>query len=70
MDTHTQITQDVLRILRMRSLPERIGLSKSTIYALIADGKFPAPVKLGSKRAVGWYEYEINNWLASRAEAK
>lgn len=68
MDAHTQNAQHVLRILRMRSLPERTGLSKSTIYTLIAAGKFPISIKLGS-RAVGWYEHEINQWLADRANA-
>ena len=45
---------------------ERItGLSRSTLYAMIAEGDFPKPVRLG-KRAVGWREADISAWLESR----
>jgi prophage regulatory protein len=47
---------------------ERItGLSRSTLYAMMADGSFPKPVKLG-KRAVGWREADIIAWLESRTQ--
>ena len=46
---------------------ERItGLSRSTIYALIDQGKFPKPVKL-SARAVAWPDSVIQAWLDERA---
>ena len=45
---------------------ERItGLSRSTLYAMMAEGEFPKPIKLG-KRAVGWRESDIAAWLESR----
>lgn len=48
---------------------ERItGLSRSTLYAMMADGSFPKPVKLG-KRAVGWREVDIAVWLESRTQS-
>jgi len=53
------------RILRRSQVEERIGLSRSSIYQMISDGEFPLPIKLG-KRAVGWSEIEINDWLSSR----
>ena len=37
----------------------RTGLSRSGIYAAVAAGKFPTPIKLGP-RAVGWLESEID----------
>ena len=40
----TEITGQ--RILRMQDLPAKIGFRPSTIYELIAKGKFPAPFKL------------------------
>lgn len=51
-------------ILRLPALKARTGLSRSTIYAKIADGHFPAPINLGL-RAVGWIESEIDAWIAS-----
>ena len=47
-----------IRFLRLPDVQRRTGKSRSTIYAGIADGSFPKPVKLGP-RAVGWIEAEI-----------
>lgn len=54
----------------MLPLPEvmkRVNRSKSTIYADIAKGTFPAPIKLGA-RSVGFIEAEIEAWLRARIE--
>jgi len=55
-------------ILRLPAVKARIGLSRSTIYLSIAEGKFPKPVSLGL-RAVGWLESEIDAWLHQQVEA-
>jgi len=54
------------RIHRRPAVERLTGLSRSTIYAMIAAGEFPRPVRLG-KRAVGWRESDIAEWLASRS---
>ena len=52
------------RIIRMRELIEKVGYAESTIYALIKDGKFPAPFKLTpGGRANGWFEHTIDEYL-------
>jgi prophage regulatory protein len=58
-----------LRILRRRDVEKRVGLSRSSIYSRVQDGKFPRPVNLGA-RAVGWLESEIDNWLAEKVAAR
>ena len=58
----------VERILRRPEVESRTGLSRSTIYAMMAEGLFPKPVRLG-KRAVGWTDSTIDEWLESRIEA-
>jgi prophage regulatory protein len=55
------------RILRMRALRERVGLSRASIYRLIARGLFPPSVPLGGT-IVGWRESDINAWIASRGQ--
>ena len=40
------------------------GLHPSTVYRLIAVGKFPAPVRLGPAR-VAWRESDIERWQNS-----
>ena len=46
--------------LKLPEVRRRTGKSRSTIYAGIADGSFPKPIKLGP-RAVGWIESEIES---------
>lgn len=43
----------------------RTSLSERQIQDLVADGEFPAAIRL-SERRIGWYEHEIDAWLASR----
>ena len=57
--------QTALTILRRKQVEKRVGLSRSTIYAKIAAGEFPAPIAL-SARAVGWLESDIIAWIESR----
>jgi prophage regulatory protein len=49
-------------ILRLPAVKTRTGLARSTIYLRISEGTFPKPVSLG-RRAVGWLETEIQDWL-------
>jgi prophage regulatory protein len=59
------------RILRLRQVKERTGLSKSTIYKAISEGKFPAPVHiLADGKAVGWDEAEVHAYLGGRFAAR
>ena len=57
----------VTAILRLPTVKDRTGLSRSTIYLRISEGRFPKPISLGD-RAVGWLEEEINDWLNQRIE--
>ena len=53
-----------VRTLRMKDLPSKVGFQPSTIYGLIAQGKFPKPYKLTSGgRAAGWQETVIDAWI-------
>jgi prophage regulatory protein len=53
------------KLVRLPEVIERTSLSRSTIYEMMAQGRFPRPVKL-NLRSNGWVEGEINDWLASR----
>ena len=55
-----------IAIYRLPAVCEITGLSKATIYRLLARGEFPARVKL-SPRCVGWRVAEVDAWLADRA---
>lgn len=51
--------------LRMQAVLRMTGLGRSTIYRLIADNKFPCPVRLGP-RAVAWRRADIERWSVAR----
>lgn len=52
-------------ILRLPAVTARVGLSRSSVYLLVKQGRFPPPIKL-SERASGWIEDEISAWQAER----
>ncbi len=54
-------------ILRLPTVKARTGLSRSTIYLRISEGRFPKPVSLGD-RAVGWIEKEVDDWLTQQVD--
>ena len=56
------------RILRLPNVLDRTGLSRSTVYLRVTEGRFPKPVSLGA-RAVGWIETEVEEWIARQIEA-
>ena len=58
-----------LCLIRLPEVRRHVGLSRSSIYAKIALGVFPAPVSLGG-RAVGWLESDIDTWIEKRIEAR
>jgi prophage regulatory protein len=51
------------RIIRLRTVLSRTGLSRSTIYRKIAEGTFPPQIKI-SVNGSGWHESDINRWIA------
>lgn len=54
------------RIIRMRTVLDRTGLSKSTIYRKMKDGTFPSKVPI-SISGRGWHESDVNRWVADPA---
>lgn len=62
----TDLTAQVF--LRMPSVIQITGLGRSTIYRLVAEQKFPSPIRLGV-RAVAWRRSEIDAWSDTRPVA-
>lgn len=54
--------------LRLPEVKAVTGLSKTSLYALIRDHSFPAPVRVGP-RAVAWVRSEVKQWAANRVLA-
>lgn len=51
-------------LLRIEAVMAAIDLKRTKIYAMVASGEFPQPVKIGT--ASRWSEAEVNAWIAER----
>jgi prophage regulatory protein len=58
------------RFLRRPDVEKATGLTRSSIYELMAAGKFPKPVPLTGGQAVAWIESEIIAWQKHRIAAR
>jgi len=56
------------KLLRLPQVRATTGLSKSTIYARIAEGTFPKQIPIGP-RLVVWVESDIQNWITEQVSA-
>ncbi len=54
------------RIIRLKTVLARTGLSRSTLYRKIGEGTFPAQIRI-SIHGAGWHESAINRWIADPA---
>jgi prophage regulatory protein len=50
------------RILRIKTVLQRTGLTRSTLYRKIQFGTFPKPVRIAA-RCAGWRESAVKEWL-------
>lgn len=61
MSTQPDSIEPLGRLLRRKEVEAQTGLSRSTIYARMADGSFPRPRRIGPK-AVRWPSEAIERW--------
>jgi prophage regulatory protein len=57
-----------MKIHRLKGVTSMVGLSRSSIYALMKADKFPKSIPLG-ERSIGWLESDIQGWIDSRVTA-
>lgn len=51
--------------LRLPAVMKLTGLGRSTIYRMVADRRFPSPVRIAS-RAIAWRRTDLDRWSESR----
>lgn len=52
-------------LMRRPAVEAATGLSKSGLYKMIGEGRFPAPRRVGV-RAVAWLRDDVDGWIHSR----
>ena len=53
------------RLLRLPQVEDAAGIKKSTVYALVREGKFPAPVRITRRLSV-WPESAVLAWVQTQ----
>jgi prophage regulatory protein len=53
-----------LALLRIDTVAARLGLSRSQVWRMVKEGRFPKPRRL-STRAVAWLEPEVSAWIGA-----
>jgi prophage regulatory protein len=54
-----------MHILRTADVARITGLSRTTIWRLERQGRFPTRIRLGVN-SVGWRDEEVQHWVESR----
>lgn len=55
-------------LLDFKQVSAKVRMGRSRIYALIGEGNFPAPVKIGASSR--WIDPEIDSYIAKLAAAR
>lgn len=55
------------RLLRLPQVEDATGIKKSTVYALVREGKFPPPVRI-TRRLSAWPESAVLAWVQSQID--
>lgn len=65
MKLSTEKQKENRRLIRRKEVQDKTGLSPSSIYAMMKQGKFPLCLNL-SERRVAWIESDVDNWISER----
>jgi len=52
------------RLIRKKHVLDKVNISSSSLWAWVASGRFPAPIKLGPRTTV-WLESEVDAFIDS-----
>ncbi|MCQ1053707.1 AlpA family phage regulatory protein [Acinetobacter baumannii] len=55
------------RLISRKQVEQITSLSRSSIYLLMSQGRFPKPIQIGDQR-VAWVIDEINAWVEDRIQ--
>ena len=52
------------KLLKTRDVLDELGIVYSTLWRWLRAGRFPAPIRLGSRMA--WTRSDLDQWIASQ----
>lgn len=64
-NTNPSTPKSLPRVIKLPAVVDQTSLSRTTIYRLISQGTFPAPIKIGPN-AVGWLQQDVSEYIMAR----
>lgn len=64
------INNDNDRLLRIQQVKAITGISKTTIYKLIGQGKFPKAIHVSGSRISSWSSSELDEWITEQKASR
>ena len=52
------------RVMKVRDVMDALGVSRVTLWRLVKAGKFPQPIRIGS-RILRWRVEDVEAWLTA-----
>lgn len=59
---------NVQALLRLPEVVRLTGYSRSSVYSLIKQSKFPPSVKLAGGGAVAWRSQDVHQWIEAQGK--
>lgn len=56
-----------MRLLNVKQVADRIGVSERAIFKWVGSGQFPQPIRIS--RSVRWDESTLDAWITQQSEA-
>ena len=61
--------QQLQLFIRLPAVLQKVGMSKSFVYDLITQDKFPKPVKVSSRISC-WVAAEVDQWVQEQIDGR
>ena len=61
--------QQLQLFIRLPAVLQKVGMSKSFVYDLITQDKFPKPVKVSSRISC-WVAAEVEQWVQEQIDGR
>ena len=60
--------ENQIRFMRRREVLELLGLSHTTVYKMVDEGRFPRPLRIGPN-TTRWRSDQVTEWMEAQMKA-
>ena len=64
----SQVGTNSVRLLRLPAVMELTGMSRTTVYRLVREKKFPQPVPVAVPKMSVWPSDKIDQWIQAQLD--